>query len=137
MTGGNANDYGGAIYVDGGILTLDNVIISRSNANCGGAIYINTTSDVNITSSFFADNTADKGDGIYIENCNVILSGNEMNDETIYLAGGSIKSKLVFLSNRTVNAEFGSTITLTASLTDDNGNIIRGGIVSFTINVWD
>ena len=134
LTGGNANDYGGAIYVDGGILTLDNVIISRSNANCGGAIYINTTSDVSVTSSFFADNTAEKGDGIYIENCNIILSGNEMNGATLYLGGGSIKSKLVFLSNRTVNAEFGSTITLTASLTDDNGNIIRGGIVSFTIN---
>ena len=133
LTGGNAN-YGGSICVDGGSLILDNAIISRCNASYGGAIYINTTSDVNIASSFFADNTADKGDGIYIENGNVILSGNEMNDETIYLAGGSIKSKLVFLSNRTVNAEFGSTITLTASLTDDNGNIIRGGIVSFTIN---
>ena len=104
LTGGNAN-YGGSICVDGGSLILDNAIISRCNASYGGAIYINTTSDVNIASSFFADNTADKGDGIYIENGNVILSGNEMNDETIYLAGGSIKSKLVFLSNRTVNAE--------------------------------
>ena len=130
---GNAS-YGGAIYVDGGSLTLDNAIISRCNASYGGAIYINTTSDVNIISTVFEDNIGDNGDGIYLENGALTLSGNDFSGEIVYLTGGSVNSKLVFLSNRTVNAEFGSEITLSASLTDDNGNLIRGGSVTFTAN---
>ena len=134
LTEGMADDYGGAIYVDGGSLTLNNVTISQSKAALGGAIYINTSSDVSISSNVFEDNEAEMGDAIYIENGAVTLTENAMGNETVYLAGGSVNSNLVFLANGTLNAEFGKNITITATLTDDSGNIIRGGTVVFTVD---
>ncbi|ADC45938.1 adhesin-like protein [Methanobrevibacter ruminantium M1] len=134
LSEGMADDYGGAIYVDGGSLALNNVIISQSKASLGGAIYINTSSDVSISSNVFEDNEAEKGEAIYIENGALTLTENAMGNETVYLAGGSVNSNLVFLANSTLNAEFGKNMTITATLTDDCGNVIRGGAVVLTVD---
>ena len=52
--------------------------------------------------------------------------------DTIYLKGGSVNAVLIFLANSTVTVDFGETASLTASLTDDQGNAIRGGAITFT-----
>ena len=159
LINGQSDATGGAIYVNGGNLTVSNVKISNSTAanggaigtsagsalsvsnsaftgneaSYGGAIYIDTESAVNISSNSFASNTATKGEAIYIKDASVSLSENTMADpETIYLESGSVNSHLTFLSNKTLTAELGETVELTANLTDDKGNIIRGGTVTFT-----
>ena len=126
---------GGAIYVAGEAEISSSEFNDHEMGTYGGAIYVNTTSPVSISSNKFNGNDADKGEAIYIENGAVTLSGNTITDEeTIYLAGGSVNSVLIFLSNNTVNAEFGEEVTLTATLTDDQANPIRGGSVVFTAN---
>ena len=129
---------GGTLYISGEALVLKSTF-NENHAkipdSCGGAIYINTSSPITIASNTFKNNTANLGEAIYIENGNVDLSKNAMSeDETIYLAGGSVKTNLTFLNNATVKANLGETINLTAILTDDEKNTIRGGIVTFTAN---
>ena len=159
LINGQSDATGGAIYVDGGSLTLSSVEISNSKAlnggaigtsegssltvtdsiftgneaSNGGAIYIDTESAVDISSNSFASNTATKGEAIYIKGAAVTLSDNTMTEsKPIYLESGSVNSILTFLSNSTIYKEFGETIELTATLTDDKGNVIRGGSVVFT-----
>jgi predicted outer membrane repeat protein len=159
LTGGMVEDNGGAVFVNGGNLTVSNAIFrenkatnggaiyvagtaniesnqfTSNNATYGGAIYVNSASDVSISSNTFEGNTADEGEAIYIENGAVSLSENTISDgQTIYLGGGTVNSILIFLANSTVNADFGETVTLTATLTDDQGNPIEGGNVVFTAN---
>lgn len=129
---------GGTLYISGEALVLKSTF-NENHAkipdSCGGAIYINTSSPITIASNTFKNNTANLGEAIYIENGNVDLSKNAMSeDETIYLAGGSVKTNLTFLNNATVKANLEETINLTAILTDDEKNTIRGGIVTFTAN---
>ena len=127
--------YGGAIYVGGEAQITDSQFNDHEYGTYGGAIYVNTTDAVTISSNTFNGNDADKGEAIYIENGAVSLSENTMADaETIFLKGGSVNSILIFLSNSTVNGEFGESVTLAATLTDDQGNTIKGGNVVFTAN---
>ena len=161
LINGQSDSVGGAIYVNGGNLTLTNAEISNSNAlnggaigtstgsgltvsdsgfsgngaTNGGAIYIDTKSAISISLNSFASNTATKGEAIYIRGAPVSLSENTMTElETIYLESGSVTSILTFLSNSTIYKDFGQTIDLPATLTDDRGNVIRGGSVIFTAN---
>ena len=144
-TAGNANitnskfisndpDMGGAIYVAGSANIESNEFTSNQ-ANKGGAIYIESTSPQTIADNTFSSNVADHNEAIYIKNAPVELSGNTLGDnEVIYLESGSVKTNLKFLGGNSVTAEFGQTLDLTATLTDDNGNAIRGGSVTFTAN---
>ena len=133
--GENIAIYGGAIYTESEAAISNSEFNGHAMPTYGGAIYVNTTSDVSISSNTFEDNDADKGEAIYIENGAVNLSENTFEDaETIYLKGGSVNGVLIFLANSTVNADFGETVTLTATLTDDKGNSIVGGNVVFTAN---
>ena len=125
---------GGAVYVDGGSLTLSEMEFRECSADLGGAIYLNTSSDVIINSSVFTDLEAEKGEAVYVENANLILNDNLMFEAAVYLEGGSVNSYLRFLDNGTINVEYGKTVTLSAELNDEIGNIIRGGSVTFTAN---
>ncbi len=130
----NSAMYGGAIYTAGEA----NISGSKFNGNevygNGGAIYVNTTSPVSISSNVFTANEANKGSALYIENGSPVLSGNNMGEEIIYVGGGSLKTILTFIEAKTITAEFGQTLDLTATLTDVDGNTVRGGVVTFTAN---
>ena len=106
--------YGGAIYVAGEANISESKFADHEYTTYGGGIYLNTTSPVSISSNTFTGNDADKGEAIYVENGSPVLSGNAMGDETIYLAGGSLKTILTFIGGNTVNADFGENVTLTA-----------------------
>ena len=161
LTGAMTNGNGGAILVNGGNLTVNNVIFESNGAGyggaiaavnganlavssslftenaaiSGGAIYVDTTGDVSIASSVFDGNMANDDSAIYIKTADVDLSGNTLGDEeVIYLASGSIKTVLTFIGGETQNVEFGESVTLTATLTDVDGNTVRGGTVTFTAN---
>ena len=130
----NDPENGGAIFVEG-TANIESNEFTSNNANKGGAIYIDSEEAQTIKDNTFTGNTADKGEAIYIKNAPVTLSGNTMtSDEGIYLESGSVNAVLTFLSNNTIVVDFGDTVTLTATLTDDQGNAIRGGTVTFTAN---
>ena len=130
----NIATFGGAIYLAGTANITGSEFSDNTMSTYGGAIYVNTTSNVSISDNTFDGNDADKGEAIYIENGAPSLSGNTMGDETIYVAGGSLKTILTFLGGRTVNADFGETVDLTATLTSEDGNTVKGGTVTFTAN---
>ncbi|MEQ1702772.1 MAG: hypothetical protein ABMA25_21900, partial [Ilumatobacteraceae bacterium] len=66
LTGGSATDCGGAIRVQAGTVTLDNVLISFSTAPQGGAICTAAGSSVIMSDSELQKNTAtNQGGGIY------------------------------------------------------------------------
>ncbi|WP_048812337.1 right-handed parallel beta-helix repeat-containing protein [Methanobrevibacter ruminantium] len=130
----NDPEDGGAIYV-AGVADIESNEFTSNHATNGGAIYIDSENNQTIKDNTFTSNTADKGEAIYIKNANVSLSGNTMGEnDSIYLDGASLKTTLTFLGGKTIAAEFGQTLNLTATLTDEDGNNIRGGIVTFTAN---
>jgi predicted outer membrane repeat protein len=57
LTDGKTNDFGGAIFNDGGMLTVTNSTFSGSSAPGGGAIYEDSGS-LTVSSSTFSGNTA-------------------------------------------------------------------------------
>ena len=130
----NDPENGGAIYV-AGTASIENNEFTSNNATNGGAIYIDSTEAQTIKGNTFTSNTADKGKAIYIKNAPVSLSDNVMGEgQDIYLDGASLKTTLKFLNGQTINADFGETVTITATLTDEDGNPVRGGIVTITAN---
>ena len=71
----------GAIYVAGEANINNCEFKDHEYGTYGGAIYVNTTSPVSISSNKFNGNDADKGEAIYIENGAVNLSENTITDE--------------------------------------------------------
>ena len=136
---------GGAISAAlAGSVLIDDNEFNSNEAYYGGAIYTaNNNMAYVISNNGFDANSATAGGTIYIRYGAVTLSQNTIGTSTassgkkIYMAGGSVNSVVSFLGNATVNAELGSTINLTATVTDDMGNDIRGGSISFTVDGAD
>ena len=161
LTGGMTNDIGGAIFVNGGNLTVNHVTFEANGAGSGGAIgatngaslnvtdstftgnmaiyggaiYVDTTGDVSISTSTFDGNIGNDNDAIYIKTADVELSSNTLGeDQVIFVKSGSIKTILTFIGGETQDVEFGQNVTLTATLTDVDGNPVIGGNVVFAAN---
>ena len=161
LTGAMTNDIGGAIFVNGGSLTVNRVSFDENGAGSGGAIgasngasltvtdssfsenmavyggaiYVDTTGDVSISTSYFAGNIANADDAIYIKTANVELSSNTLDEEqVIFVKSGSIKTILTFIGGEIKNVDFGESVELTANLTDVDGNPVIGGNLVFTAN---
>jgi predicted outer membrane repeat protein len=155
--------YGGAIYVNAGnnanvIISKNNFILNK--AKYGGAIYAELSLVCNIENNNFYNNTAPNGGAIYIYGINsqnriannvfsensddciciksaqVDLLNNTIlgNGPQINLDSGIIGNVIVvFNENQTLKLKNGE-IQLNASVTDDMGNVINGGLISFTSN---
>ena len=98
LTNGAGNNAGGAIYNNGGTLTVTNSTFNSNKANWGGAIY--STTNLAITSSTFTDNHAntDNGGAIFSEG-NLTVTSSTFTGNTAYNGyGGAIDS----ISNLTV-----------------------------------
>ena len=127
--------YGGAIYVNGE--NPVNVIIKGNNftsnkATNGGAVYLYGTSLNAISSNIFSDNS----DAIHVRSSQVDLVNNTIsgNSAQINLDSGLIGNIIIsFNQNQTLKLEDGE-IQLNATVTDDMGNLINGGVISFTSN---
>ena len=161
ITTAYSSSLGGAILVDGGSLTLSNVVFDFNHAFAGGAIAAINGASLNVTGCTFIQNIADNGSAIYIDsdgnisisssvfigheeneesqiyikNALAVLSGNALETgDYVYLESGSVNAVLTFMDRETVKAEYGERITLNATVRDDNGNPIKGGSLTFTVN---
>ena len=101
MTGGNSSD-GGAIYVAGGNLTLENGTVKGNTASYGGGVYLNNGGSFDMNGGEISANTAERGAGVYVSDGTFNLaggtiggSGENKNTATsygggVYVAGGGI-----------------------------------------------
>lgn len=159
----NEANEGGAIYVDCGnranVFITNNTFISNK-AKKGGAIYSALTNVTIIENNTFNKNIANSGGAIYIygfttKNSIINNKFNNNSDDAIYLRsvkvnllnntiigsnpainlnhGNIANTILTFLNNETIKVKNGS-IILNASVTDDMGNIINGGTITFISN---
>ncbi len=136
----NSANKGGAIFSKMSKLTnISNNEFKLNNASIsGGAICAEglKTNDI-IDDNNFTSNSADNG-VLYIKDANIHLSNNTMNDkqgsEIFYNSGILNNTNLTYLENSTIVVTGGTTVNLTAVLTDDSNNVITGGNISFTID---
>ena len=149
---------GAAIYVEAGNkanINIKNNVFTSNKADKGGAVYVALSNTTAVENNTFYQNTADKGGALYLygKSSKNIVVNNTFTDNSIYLRladaafedntitnddaqiiidGGYISTAvLTFLKNETVKAENGS-IEINATLSDDNGNLIEGGEITFT-----
>ena len=130
----------GVIYNNGvnANLTANNCSFVNNSAEIGGAFWNDAEASLNNCS--FVNNSADYGGGIFNQG-NLFVSGNTMTGNTASILGDVIynngtmgKLNLIYLNNSTVDAENNTLIDLFASLTDDMGNPITGGNISFYVD---
>ncbi|MDR0911351.1 MAG: hypothetical protein LBM96_01955, partial [Methanobrevibacter sp.] len=132
---------GGAIYNSGAVDTkIDNSSFSNNSAIAGGAIYNGEDSDLDIHSNSFVDNSVSgENSGIVYNAGNLSLSKNTMVDneastgKTIYNDGNIGVLNLTYSQDSSIPVLAGNDVTLLATLTDDMGNDITGGTVSFHV----
>jgi len=133
----NEAAYGGAIYVNGddqAIVLIENNTFTSNKATNGGAIYIYGTGSQNTISSNMFSGNAD--DAIYVKSSQVDLENNTIagDDPQINIDSGVIGNIIItFNENQTLKLKDGE-IALNATVTDDMGNAINGGAISFTSN---
>jgi predicted outer membrane repeat protein len=137
FTGNEAEHYGGAITTGtGSSLTVDGCDFTNNAApDFGAAILCEPNSQSKIVNSNFTGNVDNKGSAVTTIQGTLYLSKNKFNDAGIYNNGGVVTSNVtaVVLENGTLEV-YDNTVTLTAIVTDDNGNAMRDNSFKFLIN---
>lgn len=112
------------------ILSISNNSFDRNNAR-GAALYFNKSNGFNtVSDNAFTENT------ICINSASVDLINNTMeSSQTPIVADNAIIGGIIltFNENNTIKLQ-GGEIQLNATVTDDVGNLIGGGIVKFTLD---
>ena len=132
----NSAQLGGALITgQSSTFTITESLFTNNNASSmGGAIFAEPSSSTSITNSNFAGNV---GNGRDVMNymAQLELSGNQFSKAGVYNYKGTIKSELLIkiLDNETKIVS-SDNITLYASITDKDGNIIRDSTFKFKIN---
>ena len=128
----NKASFGGAIYTEINFNTLieDNLFNINSDSN-GDAIYLKGMLSQNrIANNIFINNA------IYIDSARVDLENNTITGDNYHITvnNGVVGNIIItFNENQTLKLK-GGEISLNASVVDDMGNVITGGIISFTSN---
>lgn len=135
---------GGAIgNNNGNNFTIIDSVFNNNTGSEGGAIR-NNIARINIINSKFFNNTAKNyGGGLYnTGNGTMNLSGNIMSNNVANISGNQIYNQdgsvgafnLTYLNNSTIIGNNNTKVLLYAYLTDDMGNPISGGNISFYVN---
>jgi len=136
----NSANVGGAVSLAGvdGDSIIENCTFTDNTANDGGAVYLWTqdTAVVTVANSTFSGNTAGWGNAISTDGA-LALSNNTISSTSADIGnwGGSITSYInaTILGNDTVSAD-GADVKLTATIVDDNGNVIMDHVFNFIVN---
>lgn len=133
----NKGKYAGAIYVNNGNeITIDDSKFNDNTGDWAGAIFINNGA-ASVSNSEFAGNIGQYANAIMTAT-SLSLKNNTINtakaDIYAYTANGVIISEVnvIILDNETVTMNGKKVIT--AKITDDNDNVIRGANFKFDIN---
>ena len=139
---------GGAIGIEGSspVTIKDSTFTDNTATSEGGAIYAFNDAVLTVTDSTFSGNTAPWGNAISNDG-KLTLSGNTISTTSADIANyyGSIVSPVTvkILGNGTddgtgiVPAALGDTVTITAVVTDDNGNLIKDINFDFEVTNGD
>lgn len=140
----NHASYGGAV-MNSAIANFNifNSLFNSNNATkYGGAIYTHPNSGyTNIRNSTFNDNYASEYGGAIFSGKAMNLSGNLMSGNIAGIMGNAILNygamgvlNLTYLNNSTVKVDTGTNVVIFATLTDDMGNPVSYGNISFYVN---
>ncbi|WP_409201030.1 right-handed parallel beta-helix repeat-containing protein [Methanobrevibacter sp. DSM 116169] len=129
----NANLYGGVIYNTESYLEIEGNYFINNSASLGNLLYNYFSSEASLidTNSYSGDI-----EGFFIYNVGTLFLENNIMDSTeikkIYNTG-TITSEIIFevLDNETKYPNYLDHFNMTGTLTDDVGNIIVGGTVTF------
>ena len=130
------NKYVGAVFFNGDELTIDDSKFNDNTGGWAGAVFVNY-GVASVSNSEFAGNTGQYANAI-LTATKLSLENNTINtakaDVYAYTANGVITSKInvVILDNETITMNGEKLIT--AKITDDNDNVIRGSNFKFDIN---
>ena len=152
---------GGAIYTDSSIDVIDCIFNGNiANNRRAGAIY--STGDLTVKNTNFTNNVAGTEGGAIFSRLNVIMSNSTFINNIAGTYGGVIYNNAILTifgntmagntagtlgnaiyNNGTINGlvlsygnykvGLGDTVTIEATLTDDNGNLVSGGDINFYI----
>ena len=137
---GNNASIGGSIFNIGKLIVNNSSFNNSYVPDRGGAIFSNN--NCNISNSIFTNNKACQGGAIFNDVTGYLfVFGNQMlNNKATYI-GDSIYNDgkiciigLTFLNNNSYYVENGQNFLIFANLTDNMGNPITGGIISFYLN---
>ena len=133
----NSADEGGAIMFASASAEISNSNFADNTASeCAADIY-NRQSITNIRDCTFDANNADEVSAIYNDDGSELsLSNNNISStKAEIVSDGIINStiNIIALGNTTVPARIGEKVTITAKVTDDNGNLIKDS--NFTLVV--
>lgn len=119
-----SEENGGAVYNDGGKLTVENSSFSKNNAGLNGGAINNADGVANISGTNFSENTAQSGGAIHNDSTLILQNVNFDKNQALAGSGGAV-----------VNTD---TTTITNANFTNNTSSANGGSVyntgSFTVN---
>ena len=139
FTGNVASTLGGAIVTGTGTdLTVSGSNFTDNKVSAtgmGGAIFCEPNSKNNITGSTFTNNVDRYPSAIMSYQGTLDLTGNTFNGPSVFNYAGTITSKvfITLIGGQNITAALGEVVTPNATLTDDNGNIIRDSTLKITV----
>jgi hypothetical protein len=128
------NNYGGAIYITGStdINISNNIFNSNTASNDGGAVYINSCSNIcNITDNAFTTNSSANGGGILVigsQEINAIQNSFSQNNASNSGGGIYIKDSYVYLKKNNITSNTAATV--------GGGICIKNSLLSSTTNPY-
>ena len=89
-TGNGASLNGGAIYVDGGSLVLNDTSITNSDGSWGGAVYAINEASLNWDQVSITETTGDFGGALYLDDATLTASGLTVTNTEAGFSGGGL-----------------------------------------------
>jgi predicted outer membrane repeat protein len=123
--------HGGAVSIQNSITNIESCVFEDNEAPIGNAVFINDgNKPVSVIKSEFINNGG-ADDYSIVNSGNLLLSGNTI-DNMVY-SRGIIASQINVTTYNTI-VHYGEKINLTATITDDNGNLIDATNFYFVVN---
>lgn len=150
----HVHQYGGAVYLEDGVVNINGGTITKCSAEYGGAVYIKGTSNsrFNMTAGNIIKNSSTiDGGAIYMESGSVVLTGGSINENLtiagngggVYINGGNLDIPYGTVQMRQNSAQeelrdnvlvggYGGAIYITSSTAPVKANIAAGTIYGNT-----
>ena len=119
MTGNTSKNYGGAVMLNGGKLTVkDNSVISGSSANTGAAIYLYSCTQMDISDLVISDTSARWNGAVYSNAGTLTVNNVTATNNT------ADKGTVFYISGGTATLE---NVTATSNTAANNGGVVHVG----------